>query len=180
MSRKEYRETIFSLAEESLAKHIIKKELSTEDFNIWLCRNPDNSFYWYRVICVPGCVIVQGDVGNKIFSVYDRDVVAWLKGAVNSPDYLMSKCEDKHREFIPGAAEALLKELEADDKEQVDKVREDWVDEKDSYQFSQAFYNAGFDTDYLSECYDYNSDVVWSYACLKKFVQLLSTQATTV
>ena len=199
-TRESRRLNIYSMAKESLAKHTIKQDADASDFRVWICRNPENTFYWYRIITVPGCLIIQGDVGNRIFTMYDRDPVGWLRGAINSPDYVMGKCEDKHKEFIPGEARALLQELrdgqeikdedgvvdtfvvEENDslRSKVEEVEEAWTDEHDEDQFSRAYYEAGLDTDSLGSCYDFNSDVLWSYACLKRFIELLDTQATKV
>jgi len=187
-----------SLAKESLAEHTLRQDINTPDFKIWICRKPESSFYWYRVIAVPGCLIVQGDVGNRIFTMYDRDPVGWLRGAVDSPDYVMGKCEDKSKDFLVGEAKKLIAELRVEEqpededgntdtsivennelnKSKADEIEEAWSDEHDSYQFSRAYYEAGLETEDLSLCYDFNSDIVWSYACLKRFIELLDTQVT--
>ena len=192
MTKEEYRQQIFGLAKDSLEKHILRQELDTEKFKIWMCRNPDNSFYWYRVVAIPGCLIVQGDVGNRIFTMYDADPVSWIKGAAKSPDYVMGKCEDKRKDFLSGEAKVLLQELlQENDLEEcssknetlvrkVEDIEEAWYDEGDGDQFSRAYCEAGFDSEDLLSCYDFNSDVIWSYLCLKKFVELLGTQAATV
>jgi hypothetical protein len=199
-TRESHRSTIFSIAKESLAEHILKQDADVSDFRVWTCKNPKSSFYWYRVIAVPGCLIIQGDVGNRIFTMYDRDPVGWLRGAINSPDYVMGKCEDKGKDFLVGEAKALLQNLrdgqETEDehgvvdnyvveennnlKAKVEEVEEAWTDEHDADQFSRAYYEAGLDTEDLSCCYDFNSDIIWSYACLKKFIEILDTQATKV
>ena len=186
------------MAKESLANHTIKLDADVSDFRVWTCRNPANTFYWYRIISVPGCLIIQGDVGNRIFTMYDRDPVGWLRGAINSPDYVMGKCEDKEKDFISGEAKILLQELRAGEqsedtdgvvdsdiveenntlKAKADEVEEAWTDEQDADQFSRAYYEAGLDTESLSSCYDFNSDIIWSYACLKKFIELLDIQVT--
>jgi hypothetical protein len=199
-TKEDTRNMIFSMAKDSLAGHTIKHEASASDFNVWLCRNPESSFYWYRVITVPGCLIIQGDVGNRMFVMYDKNPVSWLRGAINSPDYVMGKCEDKSKDFLPGEARKLLEQLKAgesptdedgntDDsvvaeneevRSKVEEIEEAWEYEMDSHKFCQAYYEAGFDTESLECCYDFNSDILWSYACMKKFIELLDTQATKV
>lgn len=182
MSKERYRRQIFSLAKEALANHVLKQRVSSGDFSIWSCENPDSSFYWYRIVCMPGCIIIQGDVGNRIFSVYDKDVIGWLRGAIKSPDYVMGKCEDKHKEFVSDEAKRILNELREEHPEIVDEIEDKWADEHDDYQLIQAMHESSLTdvSEYTEMFYDFNPDVIWSYACLDKFIQLLDSQATKV
>jgi len=99
-------------------------ELSQLPCGDWRCGRRHSCISSFRVILRPGFVFVYGDVGDWILQHSDADSLAWLRGAVGSPDYLLGKVragkedwfyegdvvsflEDQIKQDIAGAAEIL-------------------------------------------------------------------------
>lgn len=154
---------------------------------MWLCRRPGSGMYHFRVVAGPGMLLVYGDVGNHILQNHDKDMVKWLvDGAVNSTEYLIGKFVHRPEVFFPYEATLLLNSMvdEAfDDREReyMDNLRakvfDEWsleMESRDGHDFAKAFYEAGGDVEYISQTFDYDSDVYWTVECLKKFVELYS------
>src|SRR6267378_1809817 len=57
----------------------------------WRVQTPGTWSSGFFVILAPGVIIVYGDIGEGIFCHSDHDSLAWLRRAVQSPDYLLSK-----------------------------------------------------------------------------------------
>ena len=77
----------------------------------WKCRRPDSGTYGFYVFIGPGAVMVYGDIGEGIFRMSEPEdgVIPWLRGAVESPDYLLGKLraadvEDGKQKFYAGDA----------------------------------------------------------------------------
>jgi len=142
--------------------------------------------YHYRVIAAPGMIMVYGDVGDGMAQNHDEDMVGWLvKGAINSPDYVISKFTNRPKQFFPDEAINLLEqpiidaEKTGDDDDRVeaesfrDKVMELWDREYGhGHDFGKAFYEAGGEAECIDSAYDYEAGVYWTFECLKKFVEL--------
>ena len=182
-SKKKHRATIAELAKKSLAGHVISPEQEEGPVRMWLCHKPGTGMYHYRVVAAPGMLLVYGDIGDHMLQNHDKDLVPWLKDAIKSPDYLISKFVRRPREFFPDEATHLLNELikEAEEynydvEEAVDfrhKVLDNWNEENDDgHEFGKAFYEAGGDPELIDRTYDYDSSVYWTVECLKKFVEL--------
>lgn len=155
--------------------------------------------YHYRVISAPRMLTVYGDVGDNIIVNHDKDMVEWLRKAIRSPEYVISKFVYRPTEFFDDSAKELLNRLIEEAREtdeelgyNIDEddnkiigmyeseatkfkvnVLNDWDSEyDDGHDFAKAFYNNGGDVEYLNSVSDYNSSVYWTLECLKKFVEL--------
>lgn len=118
-------DSIAGYAAKDFAGHTIAK--ITEER--WLCRTPGQSSYWFFVIVCPGTVIVYGDIGDAILRMSERTTagtLAWLRGSVESPDYMISKIVDPKRSFYPGDVIGFIE----------DRVKEDEGDDNDEAIFS--------------------------------------------
>lgn len=197
-TKKESRATIAEIAGESLANHVITPEQTDGPVRMWYCGRKGTGMYSYRVIAAPGMLLVYGDVGDYMLQANDRDLIPWLKGAIRSEDYMISKMINKGEVFRPDEAIALLNTLveEAKEDDEGDLRHEDEEDNNTYHyskqaialksavldewdpdygsgeEFARAFMNAGGECSLLSRTVDYESGVYWTMECLKKFVEL--------
>jgi len=92
----------------------------------WLCRNADRKkiSYWFFVIVTPGTVIVYGDTGECMLTMYEKSIPAtlgWIRSAVGSPDYLFEKMHRPPKHFYPGDAIAFIEsEIRQSEKEDLE------------------------------------------------------------
>ncbi|MGD9730141.1 MAG: hypothetical protein AB7L09_02970 [Nitrospira sp.] len=108
-----------------------RHEIVREGPGIWFCADQHTSMYHFRVIMVPGRIIVTGDIGDLVLHVNDRKPLRWALGCRMKPGetyYPLSKLSpDMGRKlFQPDSAEEwLVEQLTASrndgDKPQVQK-----------------------------------------------------------
>jgi hypothetical protein len=127
--------------------------------------------------------LVYGDVGDRMFQMYDRDAVKWACGAKDSFDYLLGKIVDKRDDRLPEAIVELAKEEldEASDdheREHAQKVydavleAEEWGED-----VFQAYYDAsGGDFEFACIGIDADTSSLWAVHCLQKYVELLEAR----
>lgn len=102
---------VASLAREALANH----ELVQTRVWYWKVSQPGTWAYGFYVLMAPGALVIYGDLGEAVYRMAaktEQDVLTWLRGAVQSPDYLMSKIAnpDAYRQFYVGDSVALARE----------------------------------------------------------------------
>jgi len=202
-TKKENRATVAQIAKEALAEHSITPEQTEGPVRMWYCGRKGTGMYSYRVIAAPNMLLVYGDVGDYILQVYDKDLVPWLRGAIKSENYLISKMINKGEVFMPKEAVKLLDDLvnEAkeydheveydrdEDDEEIEgihtkearelkrKVLDEWDKDYGGYEeFAEAFHCAGGESSLTDRTIDYESSVYWTVECLKRFVELLDAK----
>lgn len=202
MNKRQQREQLERYAEESFKDHVLTVEQSEGPVRMWHCGKPGTGIYSFRVIAAPGFLGVYGDVGDGMLMAYDKDLIPWLRSAVQSPGYLMSKMLKKQKEFNADEAREMMKrmvdESHAEDDEEdiegnspellknstdtmVETILDNWNDDppdRDGHEFFQAAYDAGMDTEMFDSVMDYCADDYWTLACLKKFSELLEKANT--
>jgi hypothetical protein len=82
---------IAEFAAEAFKDHEVTRRWSVNGDASYRCGKPGTSIYAFNVVTLPGAVVFYGDLGEAILRPSDRDVLPWLRGAVNSADYLISK-----------------------------------------------------------------------------------------
>lgn len=92
-----------------------KHQITREGHGVWYCGEPGTGVYHFRVIMVPGRIIVTGDIGNLILHVNHAKPLRWALGCRMRPDqtyYPLSKLAPEYREseFMPDDAEDWLAE----------------------------------------------------------------------
>lgn len=109
-----HRGNIRKRAAQHFSEHVITKEATGR----WFCGKPGTGIYSFRVLCVPGAVIVYGDIGELILRPYASppDELAWLRGAAKNakyPEYCLGKCPPAHKqeEFLSGDAVKYLRNM---------------------------------------------------------------------
>lgn len=200
-TRRERRADYEKYADEAFAEHILTPEQTEGPVRMWLCHKPRTGIYHFRVIASPGTLVVVGDVGDGILCASDKDLVPWLRGAVKSPDYLLSKLVKSayRKEFVEGEVENMFNNMlesagydstltgeEAEEQKEDSYIRkarkiiEDTkenrcydYDDRTGHEFCRAFSDAGGDSEYLESLFDYDSDALWTLNCLRKFIELL-------
>ena len=92
-----------------------KHQITREGPGLWFCGEPGTGIYHFRVIMVPGRIIVTGDIGDMILNVNHRKPLRWALGAKFKPEdtyYPMSKLSHQcdKRGFEPDQVEPYLVE----------------------------------------------------------------------
>lgn len=78
-------------------KHVITRE----GHGVWYCGEPGTGIYHFRVIMVPGRIIVTGDIGDMILHVNHAKPLRWALGCKMTPEgtyYPLSKLAPEFRE----------------------------------------------------------------------------------
>jgi hypothetical protein len=175
---------IAGYAKKAFETHELTVEQANGPVRMWHCGKPGTGIYSFRVVAAPGFISIYGDVGDGMLAAYDRDMVAWLGGAIRSPSYLFSKMIKSRKVFRADLARNLLKELvdeaDEDNKEKAEKMVENILDnwnddppDEHGFEFFNAAYEAGVDSEYFDSVMDHCADDYWTLECLKKFVELL-------
>lgn len=181
-TQKACEEQVRQLAAQSFADHV----LVAEGEGRWYCGKPGTGIYSFRVVSAPYHVIVFGDIGDALLRVSDRNPVPWLRGAVRSPDYLISKSiwrdtvfyrgdaveylRDALRETEPSrSAIAVCEELNLSTSDAVDAIRLD--DELDVRGWYEAWHDAGECEP--PSCTGPSAGMFWTVEALRCFVRLL-------
>jgi hypothetical protein len=82
------REQVAAQAATAFAGHDVLREGPT----IWRCSAPGTVIYNFRVLLVPGTIVVTGDIGHMILRVEDHDPSTWALCAFKEEiDYGLSK-----------------------------------------------------------------------------------------
>lgn len=89
---KQHIEQIRDLAREAFRDHQITKNVSQGLYRHWRCARPGSRMYCFNVITEPGRLIVTGDIGVLILC-REKDMLPWLRGSIDSTDYLSSKAQ---------------------------------------------------------------------------------------
>jgi hypothetical protein len=90
-------------------------QITREHYGQWYCGKPGTGIFHFRVVMVPGSIILTGDLGEMILNVYSHRPLRWARGArfrPTEPYYPMSKLSHSCRaeEFLPDEATAYLME----------------------------------------------------------------------
>lgn len=195
-TRESHRREIADLTRSAFAEHTIVQEGNHR----WWCGRrgspgiPASSDHSFRVLVEPRLVVLWGDVGTMLLEPRGvpsshRDTLDWLRRAVGSPEYLLSKdpLGQKRRTFLPGEAQRTLAEyvraVERRDRrrvraELVRDVIEEWTqycdDGSDGEGFARACHDRGVgDHEDWASCWDRDAESWWCAHALSMFVELL-------
>lgn len=185
-TKAEHRATIHRLAIEAFAHHLVEDLGAAGDVRTFRCARPGTSMYAFRVVAWPGWIVVAGDIGDTLFSHSDRASLAWLRGAKDSPDYLLGKVRHPHKRWMAGDAKAFvdeqIAELEREQAERQNVVRQERLDtlrgfgaDDEEVDYWRACGEAGIDDP--PDCRDYSADHVWAVEALRWFIDALDRQA---
>lgn len=89
---KQHVEQIRDLAREAFRDHQITQNVDQGLYRHWTCARPGSGMYRFNVITEPWRLIVTGDLGVLILC-REKDMLPWLRGAIDNPDYLSSKAQ---------------------------------------------------------------------------------------
>lgn len=168
----EVRKDIATFAARDFAQHV----LAVEGPNEWRCGKAGTVISSFRILCRPGMVAVWGDMGEWILRHSDKDSLGWLRGAVRSPGYLLSKVKaGEHLRFYAADAMASLDDPETVESwgaDVIEKIREALpvIDELTQEKWLDACYSAPLDDPPIEE-YPTES-AIWLVELLRKFVAL--------
>jgi hypothetical protein len=179
-------EQIGKLAVDSFKDHVLETLVPAREdqtFGMWRCRNKKGGgIYAFTVSIMPwGIICVAGDVGDVILRCsYPKvwDVLGWIRGALNSPDYLIEKaqpvCRDAMEEFSSEMARAWLTEMREDgDDDLASRIDAVWDGESsESWQYA-CF---GENVSDIPACTVMSASACWSVECLRLFIRLLDAE----
>ena len=178
---------IIEFAKNDFKDHVLTTESVSDRISLYKCARPNNSStYAFRVILAPQCITVYGDIGDRMILFYGREnTLAWLRGAVKSSDYLISKMLFKKEEFDKDIAQSSWASAKQDykDADYEDKLSL-MTDEEYEYIVSadypiQEWYNffcGELNSDEPPSCEDWSADVYCTVECLRKFVELIDKE----
>lgn len=106
---------------------------------------PGTCIYQGHIIFRPSTIILYGDLGTWVFRQSGIDM-AWLRGAIRSPDYMLSKLtderrkvydEDRTKEFALECIQERLEDIPIDriTDWRIQVRRADWSDMNNAYNF---------------------------------------------
>lgn len=182
-TKRERRASILEHGKKSFAEHTLELRSGEKDkVRMWCVSKPGTWMYGFYVIAAPGMLLVYGDVGDHMLRINDADPIPWLQRAAGSTDYVLSKIIKPQKCLVTGEARHFIFEIERGDPdngvepdpETAQAIRADWQHEDSGDDFARAVYE--HDTGDLLEgaacCSDYNSDALWTVACLRRFIEL--------
>lgn len=166
-----------------------KHQITREGLGVWYCGERGTWCRHFRIIMVPGVIILTGDLGDMILRVYSAKPLRWALGSKFRPEYPyypMSKLSQH----------SLNKEFKVDDatdylKEQIKSARADgcrdvarryikalrrWKDfvyldhpDRAKHEFYEILYEAGDDEP--PDCMDHTLGTYYRYQALCWFMQ---------
>ncbi len=171
-----HRKLIQSLAADGFAAHELIEMASTPAVRMWKCSRKGSWNHGFFVVIAPTMVMVYGDTPLLVLRPYsESDPLPWLINAIDSPDYLLSKAENKTYDFLKGEALAEIAAL----REENPKAAEAVLEEFNQYEIEGDFYRAwheNVESD-VPGCRDLSSDMWWGYHALATFCRLLPVVA---
>jgi len=104
-----------------------KHQITREGPGLWFCGEPGTGIYHFRVIMVPGRIIVTGDIGDMVLNINHRKPLRWALGSKFKPEnpyYPMSKLSHQcdNRVFESDEVEAYLIERINEERKHGDKT----------------------------------------------------------
>lgn len=141
---------------------------------------PNSRNYEIYLIFRPNTIIMYGDIGTYVFK-QDGINLAWLRGSINSPSYLLSKLTNEHNQKYDSkqtkqhVAERIEEYCETYE-EQTKLISEfeeiNWDLEDEVIEFLQEFLQ--LDDPYDNLVYNWNAaGGEWLWAALTTFIQEL-------
>ncbi len=174
------REQIAGFARDSFKNHVCEL-VAGEPVPVFKCSEPGTWHCGFFVAFPPGAIVFYGDIGEA--SVFEPRCgggvagrIAWLRGAVGSPSYLLEKRQGAVVEdFYAGDVDSLLRERESE-------LRADGIDfdhsgvwqalREDEYspeECGRELYDAGLADDGVPG-YGPSASVIWTIEALRWFV----------
>ncbi len=180
-------------ARDSLKDHVLKAEQPEPPARLWVCRRPDSSQYWFRVVATGGALIVYGDIADRILMMHDVDSVAWLRKAIDDPSYVIQKIQGERRskevfdeQLVEPylLAESAARASDPEDAKRYADALDDWrddygPDEGTEDMACQVVSKHLGEMEEMAEFYHWERDVLWTYYALERFVQLLDASEST-
>lgn len=176
------------------AEHVIEQRGPSE----WYCHRPGTSCYHYSVAVVAGSVVVVGDGVTMVLEPYASggDVVGWIRAAIGSPGYMLSKAS--HHIPVEEWSESLAKEAFTDEWPTMPSALREalasndgmwtWDDSSDDesqgdkptldVETGDEWYRAWWENSGMEppDCNDYTMNAARAYHALRHFVRLLNAK----
>ncbi len=138
-------------------KHKVQVVENTPEVQVFYCRDPKESEFWFRVVISDNCIALTGDIDSlMICPGYGRGI-NWLRGSIQSTHYAISKIPMtfKTKEFDRDSAEICMTEMvnecDPDDLPEYKEKYESILDDlkigsiETAEQFYDAWYREGLD-----------------------------------
>lgn len=141
---------------------------------LWRCGKPGTNVCSFWIAALPGCVALWGDIGSLMIPQWGAYDIAWLRGAIDSLDYVLGKSTERRDRFVPEAFAQCLVERMADDPDVVTNVlgRRDPSGPWDYGHYVKYVDETG-DSELHDSVFDWSTNALWAWAALKRFCVLL-------
>lgn len=173
------------MAKVNFAEHKIGELSKSNDYcRVWRCGRPSSVLYSFIVTVRPGCLYINGDIGDLMLSC-SSDMIGWAREAVGSPGYLFSKSPSLRslKTWDWGRFRARLDELVKGEhglaKEQAEEIIRSLKFGIEARPFDWAvgqLLELGWDWDDACEfaegCKDWPPNAWWCLEGLKRFIEL--------
>lgn len=183
-----YRQRLIWQSEQYFKDHVATVTCDHPECRSWRCQKPGTWCYGFNVTVRPGWIYLDGDIGFLALS-RERDMIAWLRGAIRDPDYMAQKVpqelvvQEYNRELGVEYFEELQERVLADnlmeDKsyEEILEIFEPWIGAagSDEHEFQQAIhetYSYELD-DEPRRCYDLTPSFICQWQALKWWLEQL-------
>jgi len=143
---------------------------------------PDSRMYEMYIILRPSTIITYGDLGTWVFR-QDSIGLSWLRGSIDSPDYMFSKTSRDHQpkyddEETKNWAQECINELLEDPPDNIDEIKKefecvDWSNPQFAYDFFNDVleYDCAYE-DVIIETWR-AAGATWPWVALKTFLHTL-------
>jgi len=168
---------IRQMAEEAFGKHVIKRE-QDGPFSSWLCRRPNESTYWFRVIAGHNLIVFSGDLDELIAVPYTSNALGWMHGALGSICYFAEKVpshiriEQFDKKLVKRALDNEKENLEQEDDKTTDSWKErveDLAGLVDRDFDHEAFYSSSLYVDEMPSVTGLSDGFYWTLEALRWF-----------
>jgi len=182
------REKIIQSANDSLKDHVLEQRGTStnklirggalEDVTkpyLWRCAKPGTGMCAFWVADLPSCIAQWGDVGGLIIPQGPSYNIEWLLGSVKSMEYVLGKAQaDRTSRFVPEAFAEFIKERMEENAEVRELFEDREPDGPWEYNDYYTYVDTIGDTEAVDVVFDWDVDVIWAWAALNKFCELLT------
>lgn len=122
-----------------------------------------------------GYIIIYGDCGPFVFCPSDSDALAWAKGSIKSPEYVMEKLKTHSPEFDLESTVQGFYEAVKDDDKCLRKIEMAMIDNADDAHGLAV--ELGLDSESIRYTWKANGQACWAYWILRTFIEKLGATA---
>ena len=171
-SRKDNEAYYATLAEPAFKNH----KITVEAEGRYLCQEPGTIIYGFRVVDLPGAILLYGDIGHCIIQPYN---ISWLRGAVRSTQYVFEKMGVRRTQFVEEMALGTIANMwDHECYKQAQRTWEEWGSQYYREEQSWVDVVGSFDYEWIEQAYDYPPQAYWHLAALRWFCANIGVESS--